>query len=330
MANLSIKQFLNTLVKIVFSSPTSIIYIIVGVIFLISMITNIRKKKTIGKTLYLIGWMFIVVFLVTRYNSYLSTLLDNLINTVFTQIFFPNLATYVIIIILSNIIYIKSILNKKQKTYEKIINTIFFAIIMFNVSYTLDEIINEKLNIYDLNIYSNQKILVLVETTTVIFTLWQIFLLSKKIIKKLISISNQNIDNSKEKITNNDIDKNVTDNQQVVKQEVSINQNTVNQMAITSNAPKSNNLIQQNNVINNENSAINPQTPKIDTIPQINQTESKIKYVDIETKAENRVVQAPTPTQTQANPVQTPNNNTSKTTPNLDIFNQVPISKENK
>lgn len=168
------------------------------------MIINVKRKKTIGKTLYLIGWMFITLFLVTKYNSYLTTLLDNLINNIFMQVFFPSLATYVIIIIISNITYINSVLNKRRKTYEKIIDTIFFAIIMLGVGYTLEEIIKEKLNIYDLDIYSHQTILVLVETTTIIFVIWQLFLISKKIVKKLINLSNQKIEKEKEKITNTD------------------------------------------------------------------------------------------------------------------------------
>lgn len=166
------------------------------------MIINVKRKKTIGKTLYLIGWMFITLFLVTKYNSYLTTLLDNLINNIFMQVFFPSLATYVIIIIISNITYINSVLNKRRKTYEKIIDTIFFAIIMLGVGYTLEEIIKEKLNIYNLDIYSHQTILVLVETTTIVFVIWQLFLISKKIVKKLINLSNQKIE--KEKITNTD------------------------------------------------------------------------------------------------------------------------------
>lgn len=208
MIGLSIKEFINTLKNIIFSSPSSILFAVAGFIFLIAMVTNVRKKGSIGKTLYLIGWIFIVTFLVTKYNGYLTTLLDNLINNVFMQVFFPNLATYVIIIILSNIIYIKSALKKDKKNYEKIINTIFFVIIMFGMNYTLEEVISDNVNIYDVDLYSNQKILVLVQSTTIVFIVWQVFLISKKIITKLISLSNNKVEKdtllNKSEITNKD------------------------------------------------------------------------------------------------------------------------------
>ena len=79
MIKLETGTFFDTLLNIFEESPSSILFIILGIIFTLAMIINIKKNKKIGKTLYIIGWIFIISFIVIRYNSYLSKIFDNLI-----------------------------------------------------------------------------------------------------------------------------------------------------------------------------------------------------------------------------------------------------------
>ena len=262
MFELSIKDFIKTLTNIFKSSPTSIIFIIAGLIFAISMIINIKRKKTLGWPLYIIGWIFIIVFIIVKYNNYLLNLFDNLINNIFSQILFPNLGTYIIIIITSNIIYLYTALKKDKKTYEKIINSIFFIMIMFLMIYTLEQIIENKLNVYNIDIYKNQKILILVETTTILFVIWTIFLISKKIIKKLINLSNIKIEKTKQKDkTTSIIDVQSSNNiTQKTKNQTTIEIKNVDGNNVTKPIQNnSSNTIQANNQI--QNTLNIPQTP---------------------------------------------------------------------
>ena len=114
------KNFIETLLSIITNSPRSVLFIIIGIIFVSSMIINIQNKKRIGKLVSILFCLFIIFFIIVRYNEYLNKLFDNLINTIFMQIFFPNLATYIIIIIITNIIFLYTILNKKQKLLVKL------------------------------------------------------------------------------------------------------------------------------------------------------------------------------------------------------------------
>ena len=110
------------------------------------------------------------------------------------QIFFPNLATYVIIIVITNVIFLISINKKDIKNLTKFINSIFFIIIMVMMIYTLEQIISNNINIYDTEeVYTNQNVLVLIESTTILFTIWMIILLSKLAISKLIKKSDEKI-----------------------------------------------------------------------------------------------------------------------------------------
>ena len=194
MIKLETGTFFDTLLNIFEESPSSILFIILGIIFTLAMIINIKKNKKIGKTLYIIGWIFIISFIVIRYNSYLSKIFDNLINQIFMQIFFPNLATYVILIIITNIIFLISINRKNIKNLTKVINSIFFIVIMIMMVYTLEQIISNNINIYSTEeVYTNQNVLVLIESTTILFTIWTIILISKFIISKLIKKSDEKI-----------------------------------------------------------------------------------------------------------------------------------------
>ena len=194
MIEFSANNFVKTLISIITGSPTSILFIVLGIIFTIAMIVNVKKNKTIGKSLFIIGWIFIILFVIIKYNGYLSKLFDNLINTVFRQIFFPNLATYIIIIIITNIIFLYTILNKKTKTLSKITNSIFFSLIMVLMVYTLDLIIKNKINVYEQEqLYTNEQVLTIIEASTIIFGLWILIIISKFSIKKLINKSNEKI-----------------------------------------------------------------------------------------------------------------------------------------
>ena len=188
-------NFIEILLDVISNSPSSVLFIILGIIFASAMIINIKNKKKIGKLVSILGWIFIVLFIIIRYSSYLNKLFDNLINNIFMQIFFPNLATYVIIIIITNFIFLYSII-KKTSNLSKVINVIFFTVIMVFMLYTLEQIITNNINIYSFEeVYSNDDISVLIQSTTVLFTFWIILIISKLIINKLIEKSIKNIKN---------------------------------------------------------------------------------------------------------------------------------------
>ncbi len=199
------KDFIQTLLDIISNSPSSVLFILVGIVFATSMIINVKNKNKSKKLITVLGWLFVIFFIIIRYNSYLNQLFDNLINNIFIQIFFPNLATYIIIILTTNIIFLYSLLSKKIKNFNKIFNIIFFTMIMILMLYTLEQIISNHINIYQFKeVYSNNNILTLIQSTTLLFTLWIIIIINKIIINNLItkSIQNLNSDNKEQLVKN--------------------------------------------------------------------------------------------------------------------------------
>lgn len=191
----NIQNLIKTLIDIITGSPTSVMFIIMGIIFAIAMIINIKKNKTIGKSLYIMSWIFIISFIVVRYNNALINICDNLINKIFMQIFFPNLAIYALIIIISNIIFLFTINYKEAKTSDKIINSLFFAIIMILMIYLVEQISSKNINVYDAEeVYKNKNLLTLIECTTITFVIWRVIMLSKIALTKLIKKSDKKVE----------------------------------------------------------------------------------------------------------------------------------------
>ena len=286
MIKITLKSFINTLFNIISGSPSSIIFIIIGIIFTVAMIINFIKKKTIGKSLYIIGWLFIVIFIIVKYNSYISKIFDNLINQVFMQIFFPNLATYIIIIALTNIIFLYTIIKKTTKS-TKIINTLFFSIIMLFMVYTLEQIISGGINIYEQKeIYTSQNILTLIESTTIIFSFWVLIITSKHIIKKLIKKSNDKI---KKEYENSEL-KPIQNNKTTIKNEESI-------IPITSNIenqiidPKVNKQIEINHIKENKPIKIVKPIP----FNSIKKTKKKVQPIPFNSIKKSKKVAQPIP-----------------------------------
>ena len=73
--------------------------------------------------------------------------------------------------------------------------------------YTLEQIITNNINVYQFTeVYTNSNITTLIQSTTLLFTLWIILIISKLIINKLIQKSIENITNE-EQINNIKINK---------------------------------------------------------------------------------------------------------------------------
>ncbi|MBQ9011367.1 MAG: hypothetical protein IJ093_01820, partial [Bacilli bacterium] len=155
---------------------------------------SLKKTKKIGKGLTIVTCVFLILFVVVRYNNFMYTLFDNFMNNVFLQIFFPSLATFVVVFLITNGIVIYSFLSKTISGFLKVINIIFTFIIWFFTFITLDVIVQNKVNVYEpLTVYSDKTLLVLVETVMIVFVFWMIFLVSAKIIKSLIKQSDDKV-----------------------------------------------------------------------------------------------------------------------------------------
>ena len=194
MQGFSIWEMIKTIANLVLSTPIFLVSFVVGIILLIAMIVSMKKSKKFTKALMILIYVFLIAFVVIYYNSFLYNILDNFMNTIFTQLFFPNLATFSLVIFITLAILFYSLFSQKLSKALKGINMVISSLIIFLFILTLDKIVTLKINIYEpLTIYSDKTLLTLIEFIMITFSLWILLLLSVKIIKKLIKKSDAKV-----------------------------------------------------------------------------------------------------------------------------------------
>lgn len=163
------------------------IVLIVSVLLLIILIIASKfKNKKITKVIWLVIYLLLFGTFGYFYHKEILNLLDYLIENIVLFLFFPNLAVYILVLIITNIIITKSVFSNKINMLVKNINIVCF--ILFNIIFYLiiENIINNQINVYEqLSIYTNSNLLVLIELSMELFVLWLFILLIIKIINNL-------------------------------------------------------------------------------------------------------------------------------------------------
>lgn len=151
--------------------------ILVIMVMLILIFTFLLINKTIDKKKYikLIGISFLiglVITIVTNIES-LRVTLDNIINNVFTDIYFPSVEVYIFILSVMLIAIVNTFVNKDMSNAYKINNTvIFFTLVFLLISFLLT-ISDNSIDIFDkTSIYTNVNCLVLLQLSTTVFIVW--------------------------------------------------------------------------------------------------------------------------------------------------------------
>ena len=194
MIQMSLFEQLAYLVEMIVSSPLTIFLLFIICGFVALLIAEIKSKdKTISKIL-VYGFLTSTILVAFIYNKSILMLLDSFMDKVFETIFFPNIVTYVLILVFINALLITLLLKNKVKDVYKVITFIATVQIDFLAILTLITITKNDINIYsELTLYSDKTLLVLLQFTTEIFVLWLIIMFMATIISNLISMKNKEL-----------------------------------------------------------------------------------------------------------------------------------------
>lgn len=258
-----------------------IILIASTLLLIILIIASKFKNKKITKIIWLITYLLLIGTFVYFYHKEILNLLDYLIENIVLFLFFPNLAVYILVLLISNIIITKSVFSNKINVLTKNINIVCF--ILFNIIFYLiiENIINNQINVYEqLSIYTNGNLLVLVELSMELFVLWLFILL---IIKIIINLSNYTINR-----------KNINTN---LIFETNFNEEELNQVSTTKNEKQIKAIEEmevpdyQKETIKNEFNLeeVFPVKKKKDFIPSLEISEKDIKAFDFD-KNEDKIL----------------------------------------
>ena len=166
-------------------------YIILGItigIILLFILANKFKNKKITKVICFIIYVSIFGYLIYMYQGEILNLLDYLMDNLVRLLLFPNLAIYIFVLVIVNILIIKSTFSNKDSNFQKIINIIYFG--LFNILFYLivNNIITNQINVYEqLDIYTNQELLNLIVLNMKIFVIWLFTILIIKFINHISS-----------------------------------------------------------------------------------------------------------------------------------------------
>lgn len=186
MTDLSLGEKTEVLSNVISSSPLFLFCSMLVVALLIFFIICMRKNIKINKWMFIGSWVFILLVVFIKYNSVVLNLLDNLFDTIFMALYFPNLTVYLIILAVSNGYLVYSIFSKKLVKSQKIINILNALIIDVLLIFIMDIVNSIGINVYDeLTIFSNRDLLVLLELNSAIFTSWILLSLLASAHKKL-------------------------------------------------------------------------------------------------------------------------------------------------
>ena len=148
MQNYSLFEKIGILFSIIKTSPLFIVSFIIGIILITMMFLDLKTTKKIREKLLIVIWISVMIFIGIRYCNYLIKISDNLVEEIFTAIYFPNIAIYTIIIITVNIALIIGLLKKKMTTSYKVANVFTTVVIDFLFILILETIIKNKIILF--------------------------------------------------------------------------------------------------------------------------------------------------------------------------------------
>lgn len=188
MIRLSFLDKLEILKKIIMSN-SYLFVIFLSFIFIAIILLNLKKLDKNMLIASSIGiYIIIIMCIFIEYKQTFYGIIDYLVNDVFFNILFPSIATYALTIIISNIIIIKSIFNKKTASAIRKINILVYCFLSLILFLVLNFIKSNHIDVYSsLSVYSNKELFVLIELNMGIFMIWILSLGIYYLIKKKIA-----------------------------------------------------------------------------------------------------------------------------------------------
>lgn len=185
MEQLSFIERLKNLFNIIIDSPLFILIALISLATLVLLIVNVKSESKIIKIITAILY-FILVFVI--FSIYIKPILsagDSLVDKIFTIIYFPNFISYICMMIITILLFIMIIFNKKFSKFGKYTSILFFCVIEFLFVLVLDTILSNDINIYEkTSLYSNESLVILIQSSTITFALWLVFLMISAIVNR--------------------------------------------------------------------------------------------------------------------------------------------------
>ena len=205
MTEYSFFERLSKIFDVIFSSPFFVSLLIVLFLTIIILVINSKVVNKKPKMIASILYVLIAVLVIIRYGKYMLSINDSLVEKVFSAMYFPNLITYLCILLISVFVIIMSFMKKNNNIVTKCGNIFSFGLLWFMFVLILDVVRTNNIDVYDVkSIYSNESMSLHFnvystqigatdeniaggQASTYIFIVWMGILLMNYIVKKITS-----------------------------------------------------------------------------------------------------------------------------------------------
>ena len=188
MTDYSFGERLIKIFELITSSTFFISLLVIIVLTIIILVINSKVKSKVPRYLAAFAYILIMVYVLVKYGAYVLSLNDSLVEKLFKAMYFPNLITYVCMLIITIFILIITFINKKYSIVLKIGNILCFCLIWFFFILILDTVKSAGINIYETTeVYSNEALMILLQASMYIFFIWMGILLIDLIVKKILA-----------------------------------------------------------------------------------------------------------------------------------------------
>ena len=185
MEQLSFVDKINVLFKLLFSSPIIIGIFAFSMVLMIMLFFYSKINKKIMKYIFIVIYLALIGFAVFKYGKYFLTSIDSFVTLFMANIYFPIIPVYVVIMFISFIIMIVTLSSKNKHRIVKIINTVFFTFIQMLFALFIYIVESNNIDISsNVNLYSNEQTMTLLELGMGLFIVWIIILVIIFYLKK--------------------------------------------------------------------------------------------------------------------------------------------------
>lgn len=195
MIQTSIFEQFDMFFKLFMNQTNKLIILLISALILVFLIFANKFHNKVFKIIFSLIYVSIIGYLIYMYYDEIFSLFDYFMDNLILLLFFPNLAVYIFIVVLVNVLIIRSTFSKEDKVIKKSINIIFFLLFNIIFYFIINNIITNQINVYEqLNIYTNSELLNLIELNMQLFLIWLLVL----VILKVINYINKYLDKVKE------------------------------------------------------------------------------------------------------------------------------------
>ena len=190
-------ECIGKVINVIYKYPFSIFLLGLIVFTLLIIIFNKRIKSEAFKYIAILSWIAVAILMGVKYSMSVKFLEQTLKSKTFTAIYFPNVVTYIFMLLISIYLFFFTMVKKEKSSIIKLINYTCFGLLGVNLILILREVFKNEITIYDpLTIFKYETLQVLIQTSTWIFILWILALLinylAKKTTNKLDSLAEKN------------------------------------------------------------------------------------------------------------------------------------------